>query len=152
VTGHLATRQAQLNAQATLTSQTTPGQPAPSAQLKATLAPWAPQPVSSLHAQLAEMNLAALWPTLPQTRLSGRAQATPGKADVWAVDVALTNTASGPLDQQRLPVTALNTTGQVHTGAAATAITIQVDTLTAQVAGGQVVGRGHWATHAWSAS
>jgi translocation and assembly module TamB len=150
VTGHLATRQAQLNAQATLTSQTTPGQPTPSAQLKATLAPWAPQPVSSLHAQLAEMNLAALWPTLPQTRLSGRAQATPGKADVWAVDVALTNTASGPLDQQRLPVTALNTTGQVHTGAAATAITIQVDTLTAQVAGGQVVGRGHWATHAWS--
>jgi translocation and assembly module TamB len=150
VTGHLATPQAQLNAHATLTSQASPGQPAPSAQLQATLAPWAPQPVSSLHAQLAELNLAALWPTLPQTRLSGRAQATPGKADTWAVDIALTNSASGPLDQQRLPVTALNTTGQVHTGAAATATTIQVDTLTAQVAGGQLVGRGHWATHDWA--
>ena len=63
MTGHLATPQALLNAHATLTSQASPGQPAPSAQLQATLAPWAPQPVSSLHAQLAELNLAALWPT-----------------------------------------------------------------------------------------
>lgn len=186
LSGTLATPQATLAAHATLSSRAAPGQAAPSAQLQAKLAPWANQPVTSLTTQLADLDLAALWPTLPRTRLSGHAQAQPvqadktadekadAKADVkaeeWAFDVALTNSAPGPIDQQRLPVTRLNATGHLNAGSVQTQTqtqaktqaqaqaqaqsqsqaSVKLDTLTAQVAGGQVTGKGHWTVRAWS--
>ncbi len=150
VTGTLATPQATLNAHATLISQAPAGQHAPSAQVQASLLPWGRQPVSSLQANVAELDLAAFWSTLPRTRLSGRAQASPGQAGAWGFDVALANTASGPLDQQRLPVTQLSTTGQVTVGPTAAPTTVTVSRLDARIAGGQVSGSGHWAADAWS--
>lgn len=150
VTGTLATPQATLDAHATLTSQAAPGQRPPSAELQASLLPWARQPVSHVQAKVAELDLAAFWPTLPRTRLSGHAQASPGQADAWGFDVALGNTASGPLDQQRLPVTQLTTTGQVTTGPTAAPTTVTVSRFDAHVAGGRVSGHGQWAADAWS--
>ena len=151
VTGTLATPQAVLDAQASLTSQAPPGQHAPSAHVQASLLPWVGQPVRSLQADVTELNLAALWPTLPHTRLSGHAQARPEPADAWAFDVALRNAASGPSDQQRLPVTQLTTTGKVTTtGPAATPNGVTVSRFDARVAGGTVSGHGQWAADAWS--
>ncbi|MBY0465485.1 MAG: hypothetical protein K2W33_11145, partial [Burkholderiales bacterium] len=148
--GTLATPQATLDAHATLTSQAAPGQQAPSAQLQARLAPWAAQPLSSLQTQVAQLDLAALWPTLPHTRLSGHAKASPTAANTWAFDVALANAASGPVDQHRLPVARLATTGHVAMGEAPLTTAVVLNTLDAQVAGGQVAGHGQWTANAWS--
>jgi translocation and assembly module TamB len=78
------------------------------ARVQARLMPWQTQPVARANAQWQDLDLAALWPQAPQTRLSGKASVTPQAAD-WVAAVTLDNTHSGPWDQQRLPIEHLQT-------------------------------------------
>ncbi|MBD9391727.1 translocation/assembly module TamB domain-containing protein [Acidovorax sp. ACV01] len=136
--GTLATAAAQLELQARISPTTaqaetppTPSPPAKSpstksaappptppaaepmqADVQATLAPWSAQPLQSAQATLRAVNLAALWPQAPVTRLHGTVHAGPtgGAAPVgngWALQAQLRNELAGPWDQARLPITAL---------------------------------------------
>lgn len=82
------------------------------ADLQARLAPWSPQPLQSAQATLRAVNLAALWPQAPTTRLHGTAQAGPTGSGAtagtgWSLQAQLRNELAGPWDQARLPITAL---------------------------------------------
>ena len=73
------------------------------ASLQATLRPARAQPIERAQGHWTALNLATLWPQAPLTSLSGQAQVLPdGKG--WRGEVQLQNNASGPLDQQRLPL------------------------------------------------
>ena len=90
------------------TSASTPE--AMQADLQATLAPWAPQPIEQARATLRAVNLATLWPQAPATLLHGTLQAGPTVAPAasgWAVQAQIDNELAGPWDQSRLPLTAL---------------------------------------------
>ena len=102
VQGTLATADARLNVTAKAD-----GSSGMHAQLQATLAPWLPQPVVDAQADLADLNLAALWPQAPVTQLSGHLQAAP-QATAWALQTQLANAQPGPWDKARLPLSALD--------------------------------------------
>jgi len=134
LTGSLATQDARLTLQASLkpllpSPQTSRGEPtAMQAQVSAEIAPWHHQPIIQAQGHWQALNLAVLWPQAPQTLLTGRAQVLPQGA-AWQAQVALTNSMSGPLDKQRLPLDDLQAsfgythgnwviqTLQAHTGA-----------------------------------
>lgn len=119
--GTLATAAAQLQLQARIqpaTAQENLATPPPAtansmqAEVQATLAPWATQPLQSAQATLHAVNLAALWPHAPATQLHGTVQAgpTPGAATSgtgWALQAQLRNDLAGRWDQTRLPITTL---------------------------------------------
>lgn len=134
--GTLATAAAQLELQARISptaAQAGPTQPPPApakpptakpaappppaaepmqADLQATLAPWSPQPLQLAQATLRAVNLAALWPQAPTTRLHGTVQAGPTGSGAtagtgWSLQAQLRNELAGPWDQARLPITAL---------------------------------------------
>lgn len=134
--GTLATAAAQLQLQARISptaAQAGPTQPPPApakpptakpaappppaaepmqADLQATLAPWSPQPLQLAQATLRAVNLAALWPQAPTTRLHGTVQAGPTGSGAtagtgWSLQAQLRNELAGPWDQARLPITAL---------------------------------------------
>jgi len=129
--GTLATAAAQLQLQARISptaAQAGPTEPPPAsakpaappppaaepmqADLQATLAPWSPQPLQSAQATLRAVNLAALWPQAPTTRLHGTVQAGPTGSGAtagtgWSLEAQLRNELAGPWDQARLPITAL---------------------------------------------
>jgi translocation and assembly module TamB len=81
--------------------------PALQANLSAELAPWKAQPLAQVQAQWQGLNLASLWTEAPQTLLSGDAHVSPAGGG-WQADLQLRNTASGPWDQQRLPLERLD--------------------------------------------
>ncbi|MFZ2857020.1 translocation/assembly module TamB domain-containing protein [Acidovorax sp.] len=113
--GTLSGAAAQLQLEARLrpvaqTAQTPQPTEAMQADLQATLAPWAPQPVQQARATLRAVNLATLWPQAPATLLHGTLQAGPTVAPAasgWAVQAQIQNALAGPWDQARLPLTAL---------------------------------------------
>ena len=116
--GTLATAAAQLQLQARISPTAKPAAPPPTAaepmqaDLQATLAPWSPQPLQSAQATLRAVNLAALWPQAPTTRLHGTVQAGPTGSGAtagtgWSLQAQLSNELAGPWDQARLPITAL---------------------------------------------
>lgn len=76
------------------------------ASITARIQPWQAQPVVNATAQWQALDLAALWPQAPQTRLNGNASVTPSNPG-WLAAIALTNTHSGPWNQQRLPLESL---------------------------------------------
>ncbi len=77
------------------------------ADVRAEVAPWAPQPLLQASAELRALNLAALWPQAPATALDGRVQAGPQDTG-WHVAAQLRNDLPGPWDQGRLPVSSLD--------------------------------------------
>ncbi|MFN3436476.1 MAG: translocation/assembly module TamB domain-containing protein [Acidovorax sp.] len=88
------------------------------ADVRATLAPWALQPLLAATATLRAVNLAALWPQAPVTQLHGTLQAGPTTTDAapggtaptssgWSIKTQLRNDLPGPWDKARLPLTAL---------------------------------------------
>jgi translocation and assembly module TamB len=82
--------------------------PAAGADLRATLAPFAAWPLVALQAESRDLDLAALAPGAPRTRLSGRIDVRSSALDApIEVDVALTNAAPGRWDQRRLPLASL---------------------------------------------
>ncbi|MES2091851.1 MAG: translocation/assembly module TamB domain-containing protein [Pseudomonadota bacterium] len=72
--------------------------------------PFESWPVSRLALQTKQFDLALLWPSLPQTALSGQILAQPTAATAkravpdLTVDVALDNALAGPWDAARLPI------------------------------------------------
>ncbi len=92
------------------------------ADLQAQIAPWAPQPLVQASAALRALDLAALWPKAPLTRLSGELRAEPATtgpttapgtsgtapaATGWNISAQLKNALPGPWDRQRLPAGAV---------------------------------------------
>ena len=143
--GTLATADAQLQLQA----QVSPADPTPAAspaaepmqaQVQATLAPWAAQPLPSASATLRAVNLAALWPQAPVTQLHGTLQAgpTPGTTTGWSLQTQLHNQLPGPWDQARLPLTALQASASYD----GTRWTVPGATL--QAGAGSITAQGHY--------
>ena len=96
---------AQLSLQATLRGVPRADRPAPSLDLTAELRPLQPWPLGALHAQTEALDLSALHPAAPQTRLAGQAQLQSQALDApLSVRVALTNALPGRWNEGRLPV------------------------------------------------
>lgn len=77
------------------------------AQLTATLAPWAKQPLETAQATLDNVNTAALVAGAPRTLLSGTVDAGPTE-DGWAIDAQLHNAVPSPIDKGTVPVDSAN--------------------------------------------
>lgn len=111
VQGQLATADARLNLTAQLRGTEDGGAKPPPlhADLQARIAPWAGQPLQQATAELQALDLAALWPQAPATRLSGSARLEPATDGTggWRMQATLRNTEPGPWDRQRLPLSTL---------------------------------------------
>ena len=109
----------------------------PTLDATARVQPWADQPLHSALLTLTRLSLADFWPQAPVTSLTGSVEAQP-QGDGWSAQVALNNTAPGPVDRQRLPVQSLQ------------ARVLQqgrewlVSDLKARVGNGSVQGHGRW--------
>jgi translocation and assembly module TamB len=113
---------------------------------EATVAPFAPWPVLALNAALNDLDLAALQPGLPQTRLAGHVQlAEPQSGQPLALDMALTNATPGRWDAGRLPLRRID--GRVR-GRPDAPDRLDVDHLALEFGGerpaGQLLGSGGW--------
>jgi translocation and assembly module TamB len=109
LTGPLAGRDAALALQAALAPEPQPSPANPQAMqahVSARIQPWQAQPVAEAQARWQALDLAALWPQAPQTRLAGAATVTPAGAG-WQAGIELSNTLTGPWNQQRLPLDSL---------------------------------------------
>ena len=138
ITGTLATVDAALDVIASLrTTGGPPGAEATTLDAQARLRPWLAQPIESADATMNRLDLAALWPQAPATLLSGTVQARPD-GDAWRAELRLANAASGPADQQRLPLERLNADLEQR-GARWTLTRID-----AQLGGGTLQGEGWW--------
>ena len=94
--------------QATLRGVPRGGHAAPSLDLRARVQPLQGWPVSALSLQTAALDLAALSPSAPQTRLSGSAEITSSARDApLRVQVALDNAQPGRWNEGRLPLRSL---------------------------------------------
>jgi translocation and assembly module TamB len=142
--GTLSGSDAQLN----LLAQWHPDPATPSAQpmqltLEARIQPWQKQPVMQAEAQWQHLNLAALWPGMPTTLLTGQSSVTPEGPD-WRVQAQLTNHMPGPWDQQALPLSQLQLRLHGHTDQ------WQLDHLDAQLGGGRIQGQGQQTAAGWT--
>lgn len=139
LTGALAGLDAALALQAelrpSLTSARGVSAQAMQANVKASIQPWQVQPVASLEARWQALDLAALWPQAPQTRLAGSASVTPAGLG-WHAGLQVSNTLSGPWDQQRLPLQQLDAKVEFVAGQWA------LNSLQASGAGGRIEGEG----------
>ncbi|MEO8013251.1 MAG: DUF490 domain-containing protein, partial [Polaromonas sp.] len=120
----------------------------PQASATARVMPWAAQPLPQADATFRDLDIAALFPDLPQTLLTGSASVRPletsapgapsSALQAWALQLKLVNALPGPWDQQRLPLEQLDTQGEWRNGAA------MVRSLKAQLAGGELLASGQW--------
>ncbi|MDB5885312.1 MAG: hypothetical protein JWR74_1483 [Polaromonas sp.] len=116
-------------------------QPPPEARATALVMPWATQPLAQADATFRNLDVAALWPSAPQTRLTGNATVRPLEgvaAAAWGLQLKLVNALPGPWDQQRLPVEQLDTQGEWQGG------TALVKSLKARLGGGELLASGEW--------
>lgn len=143
VQGTLSGAQAQLS----VTAQLSPSGPqAPSAMqidLKADIQPWQTQPVRNASGQWQQLDLAALWPGAPQTRLTGQGTVSP-EEDGWQLQAQMRNATPGPWDTNRLPLSQFDTRMAYRQGL------WSVRQLSAQIAGGQVQGQGQQSASGWT--
>ncbi len=116
------------------------------ATVQARVTPLKAFPLASLNADLRDIDLSALAPDLPKTRLSGPAvlaDTTAGQP--LAVSLALTNSAAGPWDAKRLPVRGLRVAVQ---GRPEELDRLTFDALLLELGGeqpgGRVTGEGAW--------
>lgn len=149
LTGELSGPQAKLALQATLTPElpTDAASRASKAEamqatLSAIIAPWQAQPLTQAKGQWRALDLAALWPQAPQTRLAGEANVAPA-GEGWQGQIALTNALSGPWNQQHLPLASLRATVNFAQGQWA------LQALSATGAGGTVTGTGKFNAGLW---
>jgi translocation and assembly module TamB len=114
----------------------------PAASLKARLTPWQAPFVPRAIARLRQVDLSALWPRGPRTRLQGQVNVAPDRQGRWQLQVDLRNDWPGPWDRQHLPLYRLQGEGEWRDGQA------QVRQLRVQLgeAGrdGRVEGSGRW--------
>lgn len=149
LTGQLAGPDAALALQASLKPVPTlgaPKQPASStamqAEVSAQIAPWQTQPIIQAQAHWQGLNLAALWPQAPQTRLSGEASVTP-RGSAWQGRLKLANAQPGPWNQQRLPLDRLQADLRYEQAQWA------LQSVQAQGAGGSLTGSGKFEAGQW---
>lgn len=143
--GPLAGQDAQLEVRAQLTPDKAAQQPL-QATVTAQVRPWAEQPLHQAEAKFQDLNLAALWPDAPQTRLSGTAQVMPDASGTptgsrWNASAAVDNRLSGPWDKNRIPVDSARAQLQFQQGAWV------VQSLTAQLGQGSLHLQGHLQNH-----
>lgn len=82
---------------------------------QATVTPFEAWPLGALQAQTQDLDLASLSPTLPVTRLTGRAVVqTSGRDAPVTADLELSNAMPGPWDEARLPLRTLRATVRGH--------------------------------------
>ena len=133
---------AELQITATPPADAAQAAPQPHASVTAQVTPWAAQPLAQADATFRDLDIAALWPTAPQTLLTGSASVQPvetsSTSPAWALQLQLTNALPGPWDQQRLPLTQLDTQGEWRQGAAL------IRSLKAQMGGGELLASGEW--------
>ena len=108
------------------------------ADLRASVAPWLPQPLLAAHADLQDVDLARLVPQAPSTVLGGTVDAGPTAAG-WQVRAALKNTAPGPYDQGRLPVSQADFSAAQQADGAWT-----ISQALIQAGGGRIAAEGRW--------
>jgi len=140
---------ADLAAQATLhaSPQAGPASAQPQATASARITPWAAQPLPEAQASFRQLDLAALWPQAPATRLTGNASVRPSTSTTagattatasWLAQASVTNTLPGPWDGGRLPVQSVSAQGEWRDG------TALVRSLTARLGGGTLQASGRW--------
>jgi translocation and assembly module TamB len=140
--GTLAGAEAALTLNAELQATSSPsGMPL---KVQAHIAPWQDQPLTQADAQVQQLNLAALWPGAPQTRLSGQASITP-QGPSWQIQAQLKNQSPGPWDRHALPMSQLSAQLQRQANGL-----WQVQQLQAQIAQGQVKGEGQQTAAGWT--
>jgi len=132
------------------------------ALVEAQIAPWAPQPIVSAKADLANVDAARLWPGAPQTLLSGQLTAGPAaqpagspatpaplsRTTVWLAHVDVRNAQPGPWDKQRLPLERINASARFD------GVHWTVSEAVLDVGGGQIQAQGQWspAPDPWQAT
>lgn len=137
----------------------------PSMDAQATLAPFAAWPLTTLKAQLHELDLSLFLPTAPKTLLEGEVQwdmpTTHSAAQLPPATLSLRNLAPGLWNEGRLPVRAasLSALWMPPSSKADTAPApprrIQLQNLTldlgnGQQAAGRITGQGEFSTREWS--
>ncbi|MES2282138.1 MAG: translocation/assembly module TamB domain-containing protein [Pseudomonadota bacterium] len=113
----------------------------PHATATARVTPWAAQPLPEADADFRALDIAALWPDAPQTRLTGQASVRPAQAtttSAWVLQTQLVNELPGPWDKKRLPLESLQAQGEWRDGAAI------VRSLKAGLGGGELTATGQW--------
>jgi translocation and assembly module TamB len=144
INGPLADLQAIANLQASTGKAT--ASDSPQATATAHITAWAAQPLPQAQADLQNLDLAALWPQAPRTKLGGHLQVMPAGTATWRITADLRNESPGPWDQQKLPVERLTGQGQWQDGVAL------IEELDASIGGGEVHAKGQWESQAkeWS--
>ncbi len=111
------------------------------AALQANIAPWLPQPVIDAKADLANVDLARLWPDAPATLLSGQVEAGPdsaGPGTVWQASADIRNALPGPWDTGKLPVE------QIEARASFDGTHWTLPAATVRAGGGRIEAQGGW--------
>lgn len=104
----------------------------------ARITPWAAQPVPQAQADLLALDLGALWPEAPRTRLAGHIRLAPAGTATWQVTADLRNDMAGPWDKKRLPVERVKMHGEWRDGLAL------VQSLEARLGAGELRANGQW--------
>lgn len=138
VQGDLGTEDAVLALQARLDPAAAAMHPM-RAEGTARIQPWAKQPVVQADARFANINLASLWPDMPQTLLDGGVQLKPEGAG-WQAQAQVKNGAAGPWDRQRIPLDSVQAQLRYRDDA------WRIDSLLARAGPGAVRLSGQWRT------
>jgi len=141
----------QVKGQLQMTGNAPAGRAQPHATATARVMPWATQPLPQADATFRDLDMAGLWPDMPQTLLTGNASVRPADtaataSAAWLIQLQVANSLPGPWDQRRLPIERLETQGEWRDGAAL------VRTLKARLGGGELLATGEWAPAAGTAS
>ena len=128
----------------------------PQASATARVMPWAPQPLPQADATFTDLDVGALWPEAPQTRLTGSASVRPADASValaqaaWQVQADITNAIPGPWDARKLPLERLQTQAEWRSGAKSDTGTAPgvalIKLFKAHIGGGEINAIGQWAS------
>jgi translocation and assembly module TamB len=133
--GTLSGANAALDVQARVAPSGDPASATPTLVASARVLPWAKQPLQSADATAHQLDMSSLWPQAPITALSGSFKAAPD-GQAWRAQIDLRNSASGPADQQRVPLQRLQAT------LTQTAERWRVDALQAELGGGSLQAEG----------
>lgn len=125
-------------------SSATGSGPSMQLQVQAQIHPWQAQAITQARADWQQLDMAALWPGAPQTRLGGQASVTP-EGSGWHIQGQLNNQNPGPWDRHALPLSHLS--AQLHHPGHGL---WQITQLQAKVAGGQVQGAGQQTPAGWT--
>lgn len=117
----------------------------PSGTVTARVTPFTGQPLPEAQARLRSVDLGALWPAAPHSRLSGQAQLKPAGEGAWRWEGDFTNAAAGPWDAGQLPVETVRGRGEWR------GKSLLVESLQARAGGGSVEAEGRWrGNDAWT--